>query len=181
MRSMPIGALLLVVGFLWTAAPSRAERDGRHDFDFNLGTWNTHIKYRHQAGVGPVSWVELNGTVTVRRIWNGKGFLEEIEADGPTGHFEGLTIFLYNPQSHQWSQSFANSSNGTLDPPMVGEFRDGRGELVAQDAYHGKTAMVRGVWSQITSNAHHFDEFFSYDGGKSWSPSFKAVLTRKAP
>jgi len=27
--------------------------------------------------------------------------LEEIEADGSSGHFEGLTLFLYNPQAHQ--------------------------------------------------------------------------------
>jgi hypothetical protein len=40
----------------------------------------------------------LDGTVVVRKVWDGRGELEEIEADGPTGHWEGLNLFLYNPQ-----------------------------------------------------------------------------------
>jgi hypothetical protein len=56
--------------------------------------------------------------------------LEEIEA-GPKGHWEGLSLFLYNPQSHQWSQSFLNSKNPVLSGGLVGEFHDGRGELYA--------------------------------------------------
>ena len=54
----------------------------------------------------------LDGTVTVRKIWDGRAQLEEIEADGPKGHWEGLTLFLYNPQSHEWNQTFISSENG---------------------------------------------------------------------
>jgi hypothetical protein len=156
-----------------------AQQDGQHDFDFNIGTWKTHIRYLHQPLTGPATWVELNGTVTVRKVWNGRAQMEEIEADGSTGHFEGLTLFLYDPQSHQWSQTFANSNDGTMAVPMIGEFRNGRGELVAQEPYHGRTALIRGVWSDITPDSHHFEESFSNDGGKTWEPSFIATLTRE--
>ena len=78
--------------------------------------------------------IELNGTVTVRKVWDGRANLEEIEAGNATAHFKGLTLFLYNPQSHQWSQSFANINNGALNqPPLIGEFKDGRGELFDQE------------------------------------------------
>jgi hypothetical protein len=45
--------------------------------------------------------------VTVRKVWKGRGWLEEIEANGPNGHWEGMTLFPYNPQARQRNQSFA--------------------------------------------------------------------------
>lgn len=111
----------------------RIGRDGQHDFDFNFGTWVTDIKYLHQLANGQTEWDELNGAVTDRKVWNGRANLEEIEADGSRGHFEGLTLFLYNPQTGQWSQSFANSKEGTLIQPLIGEFKNGRGMLAAQE------------------------------------------------
>jgi hypothetical protein len=152
-------------------------RDGEHDFDFNLGTWKTHFRYLRQPPSGPM-WVEFDGTVAVRKIWNGRAQLEEIEADGPAGHFEGLTLFLYNPESHQWSQSFANSRDGVFETHSVGEFKNGRGELYSQETYHDKAALVRAVWSDITATGHHFEQFYSFDGGRTWAPNFIATLTR---
>lgn len=152
-------------------------RDGQHDFDFNIGTWKTHIRYLRQPPTGPY-WVEFEGTVVVRKVWGGRAQLEEIEADGTAGHFEGLTLFLYNPESHQWSQNFVNSKDGVMATPSVGEFKDGHGELYSQETYGGRSALIRGVWSNITPDGHHFDEFYSFDGGKTWQPNFTAVLTR---
>src|ERR1700691_366486 len=65
--------------------------------------------------------IELNGTVTTRPIWGGRARLEEIEANGPKGHWEGLSVFLYNPQSHQWSQSFLNCKTPVMSEGLVGE------------------------------------------------------------
>jgi hypothetical protein len=154
-------------------------RDGQHDFDFNIGAWNTHIKRLQHPLTDSNTWVELNGTVVVQKVWNGRAQLEEIEADGPTGHFEGLTLFLYNPQSRQWNQNFASSSGGTLSVPTVGEFKDGRGEFFDQEAFNGRTILVRVVWSNISPNSHQFEQSFSDDGGKTWEPNFVATLTRK--
>ena len=153
-------------------------RDGAHDFDFNIGTWRTHIRILQHTLSGSTSWEEMTGTVTVRKIWGGKASMEEIEADGKDGHFEGLTLFLYNPQSHQWSQSFANSSSGTIEESAVGEFKDGRGELISEEPYNGRTVLVRTVWSDIQPNSHHFEQSFSDDNGKTWEPNFVASLTR---
>jgi len=157
-----------------------ALRDGQHDFDFNIGTWKTHIRYLHKPPTGPNVWVVLQGTVTVRKVWGGRAELEEIEADGATGHFEGLTIFLYDPQSHQWSQTFTDSNDGHPEQPMIGGFKDGRGELISQLAYQGRTVLMRGVWSDIKANSHRFEESFSDDGGRTWQPQFLASLTRES-
>jgi len=156
-------------------------RDGSHDFDFNFGVWHTHIRRVLNPFSPSSKTVELNGTVTVRKVWNGRAQLEEIEADGPNGHWEGATLFLYNPQSHQWSQSFIDSKAAELETPMIGEFNNNRGELFSNDTVDGKAVLARGVWSNITPNSHHFEISNSNDGGKTWAPAFIADLTREQP
>jgi len=163
------------------ADPAAAVRDGQHDFDFNFGVWKTHIRRVLNPLSGSTDSVELNGTVTVRKVWDGRAQLEEIEADGPKGHWEGTTLFLYNPQAHQWSQTFADSETGVLTSPLIGSFKDGRGELLNQDTDNGRSILVKGVWSDITPDAHHFEELYSDDGGKTWAPAFIASLTRLKP
>jgi hypothetical protein len=153
------------------AAPSAS-----HDFDFSYGTWATHIRSLRQA-----SWVDLTGTVTWRKVWNGKAFLEEISAGSGKTAFTGLTLFLYDPQARQWSQTYADSSDGAFNTPYIGGFRNGRGELIGPDTYDGKAVLMRDNWSQITPNAHHFEIDYSLDGGATWHPIFVANLTRTGP
>ena len=157
--------------------PTPAVHDGQHDFDFNIGVWHTHIKRILDPFASSSESVELNGTVTVRKVWDGKAELEEIEADGPKGHWEGLTLFLYNPSAHQWSQSFANSKVGTLSSNF-GELRDGRVVLIGQDTVNDKTILVKAMWSDIKADSHQYEESYSNDGGTTWVRAFIANLTR---
>ncbi|MGA8618454.1 MAG: hypothetical protein WB660_08035 [Candidatus Sulfotelmatobacter sp.] len=94
-----------------------AERDGQHDFDPLIGTWNYHLKRRLRPLTGSNDWVELDGTGVCYKIWDGRAELDTIEVDGSTGHIEGLTLRTYNPQSHQWRLYWANSKTGIMDPP----------------------------------------------------------------
>ena len=159
-----------------TVAP--AVRDGQHDFDFHFGTWETHIKRLTQPLSGSKDWVEMKGTVKVQPIWGGRGNFEEIDARGGSMHLEGMTLFLYNPESRQWSQTFGSIDEGKLGEPMMGEFKDGRGEFYSQETYKGRTVLVRFVWSDIKPDSHHVEQAFSEDGGKTWETNFIADLTR---
>lgn len=161
------------------AVPPTVMRDGQHDFDFTVGTWKTHITRLQNPLTGSTTWIKMEGTKTERKIWNGRAHLEEIEADGPTGHWEGLTLFLYDPQAHQWSQTFASSKDGTLGRPIIGAFKNGRGELFGQDTFKDRTILVRGIWSDITQDSHKFEQAFSDDGGRTWETNFIALLTRE--
>jgi hypothetical protein len=160
------------------AAQSVAPRDGQHDFDFNIGVWHTRIRFVLDPFSSSSESIVLEGTVTIRKVWGGEAQLEEIEADGPKGHWEGLGLFLYAPNAHQWSQSFINSQLGELGPPLIGEFHDGRGELFGPDTFKGKAILVRAVWSGIEANAHRYEESYSDDGGRTWKISLHAELTR---
>jgi hypothetical protein len=173
----PARAISVAVPATTTENPA-PEHDGQNDFDFNIGTWHTQIKRLVHPLTGSTTWVEMNGVVVVRKVWDGRAQLEEIEADGSSGHFEGLTLFLYNPQSHQWSQYFSSSNDGTIAQPAIGEFKNGRGEFYDQEPFNGRSILVRIVWSDITPDSHHFEQSFSDDGGKTWEPNFTATLTR---
>ena len=154
-------------------------RDGQHDFDFSFGAWKTHIKRRLHPLTGSSTWVEFEGISVVRKVWNGRAGLGETEADGPSGHIEGLSLRLYNPEAHQWNLMYANSQGGTLGmPATIGEFKNGRGEFFDSEPFNGRNILVRNVWSEITPSSCHFEQAFSEDGGKTWEVNWDATDTR---
>ena len=161
------------------SAPSRSEpRNGQHDFDFEIGTWRTELKRLQQPLTGSTSWVEYQGTTVVRKVWDGRANLVELEVDGPAGHIEALSLRLYNPESHQWSLNFSSSKGGTLSPPSIGEFKDGRGEFYSQETLNGRAILVRFVITPLSPDTCRFEQAFSDDGGKTWEVNWIAVDTR---
>jgi len=161
------------------AGPQTVERrDGQHDFDFEIGSWRTHVSRLLHPLTGSTTWVEYDGTTVVRKVWNGRANLVELEADSSAGHFEGLNLRLYNPQSHQWSLNFANSKGGSLSQPTIGEFKNGRGEFLDQETLDGRAILVRFVVSDITPNSCRFEQAFSEVGGKTWEINWVATDTR---
>ena len=155
-----------------------ALRDGQHDFDFHIGTWKTLLKRLQHPLTGSKNWIEYEGTTVVRKVWNGRANLVELVADGPAGHFEGLSLRLYDPEAHQWSLNFANIKSGTLTLPAIGEFKNGRGEFYNTDTLNGRSILVRFIISDITANSIHFEQSFSDDGGKTWEVNWIATDTR---
>lgn len=162
-----------------SAQPSaNDERDGQHDFDFELGNWKIHLKRRLHPLTGSNAWVELDGTSVTRKVWDGRAQIEEFETDGPTGHIEGLTLRTYNPQTHEWRLYWANSKDGNVVVPQIGKFKKGQGEFYAQDTFNGKSIFVRFIWSKTDSNMPHFEQSFSDDGGKTWEVNWITDQTR---
>ena len=153
-------------------------RDGSRDFDFEIGSWKTHLKLLQHPLTGSTTWVEYEGTTAVRKVWNGLANLVELDANGPAGRIQALSLRLYNPQSRQWSLNFANSRTGALSPPSIGEFRNGHGEFFDQETLDGRAIFVRFVISVITPDSVRFEQSFSGDGGKTWELNWIATETR---
>jgi hypothetical protein len=161
------------------AAPSSPQLlDGRHDFDFDFGTWKTHLSRLIHPLSGSTAWIEMDGTTVVRKVWDGRANLAELEADGPSGHIEVLSLRVYDPQARQWSLNTANVRGGALGIPTIGEFKNGRGEFYDQEPFNGRNILVRNVWSDITVNSCRFEQAFSDDGGKTWEANWIAIDTR---
>jgi len=154
------------------------EHDPQHDFDFEIGTWKTHVKRLVHPLSGSTDWTEYDGTSVVRKVWDGRANLLELRMDGPTGHFEGLSLRLYNPQAHQWSLNFSNAASGTVAQPTIGEFKNGRGEFYDQETLNGRAILVHFVICDITADSARFEQSFSDAGGKTWEMNWIATDTR---
>jgi hypothetical protein len=161
-----------------SAQPVPAKRDGQRDFDFEIGTWKTRLSRRLRPLTGSTTWVEYEGTTIVRKVWDGRANLVELEVEGAAGRIEGLSLRLYNPESRQWSLNFSNSAGGTLTEPVFGEFKNGRGEFYGHETLNGRAIIVRFIISDITPNSCHFEQAFSDDGGKTWEVNWVATDTR---
>ena len=170
-------SMALPFSFSQTSNKSQA-RDGQHDFDWEIGNWKTHVKRRLNPLTGSHKWVEYDGTSVVRKVWDGRANLLELEVGGSSGHIEGLSLRLYNPDSHQWSLNFSSSASGTLSTPTVGQFQDGRGEFYDQETLNGRAIYVRFIISDVHADSAHFEQAFSDDGGKTWEVNWIADDTR---
>jgi hypothetical protein len=164
-----------------TAVRAAEPRDGSHDFDWEIGSWRTKLRRLQRPLTGSTSWVSYEGTTIVREILNGRSNLVELVIDGPAGKIEGLSLRLYDPEARQWSLNFSNIASGTLSPPVVGEFKDGRGEFYGTDVLYGRTILVRFVMSDITPSSARFEQAFSADGGRTWEVNWIAEDTKVAP
>jgi hypothetical protein len=158
--------------------PQHRARDGQHDFDFNLGTWKTHISRLQNPLTGSTAWVEYDGISVVRKILNGPASLFELNADGPAGHIEGAGLRLYNPQSHQWSLNWTSGKSGILGVPTIGAFENGRGVFVDQELFDDRVILVRNSFTDITPDSARFEQTFSDDAGKTWETNWVMTFKR---
>src|SRR5215218_8838199 len=155
-----------------------SQRDGQHDFDFEIGTWKTQLRRLQRPLSGSTNWLEYEGTTVVSKVLDGRANLVELKVAGPAGRLEGLSLRLYDPQSRQWSLNFANINDGKLTTPSGGDFKNGRGEFYNNDTYNGRAILVRFVIMKITQDQYRFEQSFSADGGKTWELNWIAVDTR---
>jgi len=123
---------LLILFVAVQAFAQTNQRDGQHDFDFEIGTWKTSLRRLQRPLSGSTNWLEYEGTTVVSKVLDGRANLVELKVNGPAGRLEGLSLRLYEPQSRQWSLNFANVTDGKLTVASIGEFKNGRGEFYNQ-------------------------------------------------
>src|SRR2546430_12222702 len=101
--------LLLIMSAVTALAQgnSATSRDGQHDFDWEFGNWHTHLWRLKQPLSGSNEWVEYDGTTVVRKIWEGRANMVELEVDGPT-HIEALNLRLRSEEHTSELQSQSN-------------------------------------------------------------------------
>jgi hypothetical protein len=88
------------------------------------------------------------------------------EIDFPTKGFSGLTLRLYDPERAQWSLYWASRRTGTLFPPVVGRF------------INGKDIRARFIWSDITADSAYWEQAFSVDQEQTWVTNWIMESTR---
>jgi hypothetical protein len=154
--------------------------DGRHDFDFLLGKWHTHYRLLRNRLVHDNVWYDCSGESVVRPFWGGEGNLEvgDLRCPPPRGHVEGMTLRMYDRDTHQWSLWWGTKKLGLSPPPQVGHFNDaGTGEFYADDTFKGQPIVVRFQWTQV-KGLPHFEQAFSTDNGKTWETNWICDYTK---
>jgi hypothetical protein len=158
-----------------SGAGAVGEQPGQRDFEGLLGRWNFHLKVRSKPG--STQWIDYTGPGECIPLWHGRAQLDTINLVGPK-HIEGLTVRLFNPKTHEWRLYWANSRDGLVVVPQIGQFKAGHGEFYAQDQDgDDKTYLNKFDWSAMMSKPH-FEQSSSYDGGKSWEISWISDQTR---
>jgi hypothetical protein len=173
-----VACLAFWIGSGALAQSTAPVRDGSHDFDFSRGSWTTEITIIKDPFNKPGEEIHMRGTKIARPIWNGKGWIEEIEADGPGGHWQAANVFLYDPAADQWSENYVDSSDGKMDPPSIGGYRDGRLEFYSIQVVGARSMLVRGTWTISTRDLNSYEVARSVDGGRTWRTSFIARVSR---
>jgi len=184
-------SLIAVAGALMAAAlPAAVQqhraatvtpRDGQQDFDWEIGTWATHVRVLRNplSGAAP-DWAQFSGTSAVRPILGGRSNIVELSVKGPKGAIEGVALRLYNPQSRQWSLNYASLRGGVLTAPVYGGFDGkGHGSFYGQDMLDGRAIMVRFMITVVSPNEARFEQAYSADGGANWETNWIAVDTRQ--
>lgn len=193
--SARIGLIVVLAGALaWLTTSARPvadaqvgtvagpAHDGQHDFDFEIGAWRAHLKRRLHPLQGSNEWAEYEGTSVVRKVWDGRANLGELNVANATTHVQGLSLRLYNPETRQWSIYWANSRDGSLGtPPMVGAWSNGRGLFYDQESFQGRMIFVRFIFSDVTPTSFHLEQAFSADGGTTWEANWVTTFTRQGP
>ena len=168
-----------------TASPAPAQvtaqrdvRDGQRDYVFNIERWRTQLRRLDAPLTGSTRWIEYEGTSVVRPLLGGDANLVELDVSGKEGRIEGVLLRLYDPRARQWTMHYASRRGGQLTAPLVGEFRDGRGEFHGHEIINGRTILVRFVIFDITPDSAKFEQSYSDDGGRTWEVNWLAVDTR---
>jgi hypothetical protein len=154
-------------------------RDGSHDFDFEIGEWKTHVKRLQRPLSGSTTWVEYTGTTTVRGVLGQRANIAELVVEGPAGRIEGAALRLYNPATRQWSINYFSAADGMLTPPLLGEFRDGRGVFSGEDTLAGRAILVRFEIVKAGPDTYRFEQSFSDNSGATWELNWVATDTRR--
>lgn len=154
--------------------------DGRADFDFLFGTWTIQHRRLRERLKGSQVWETFAGAGIARPILGGLGNVDELTMWRDAGESMGFTLRLFNPDTRQWSIYWSSSASPTLDIPMFGAFRDGRGEFYAQEPFEGRAVFSRFIWSNTRTDTPQWEQALSPDGGKTWETNWIMTFTRKA-
>lgn len=157
-------------------APPDLPQEARQ-FDFWLGTWDVNLRIVLDDGTWPDS--SVRASANVYSVLGGKGVLELWDSEP----IVGFSLRWFDPESGRWilwldwpGRDRSGSSG------LEGSFRHGRGEFFSRrPTEDGGERLARYTFSDITADSLRWDDAYSTDGGKSWSPAWIMEFTRSGP
>jgi hypothetical protein len=155
-------------------------QDGRHDFDFFIGSWKISHRRLRERLKGSTDWEIFTGYSDARKILGGLGNMDEGRFEGEFGTLHAITVRLFNPTSQEWFIYWAasNRPTGEFDVPMIGKFENGVGTFYAQETHAGKHVYSRFIWTVSSADRCHWEQALSEDGGTTWETNWTMDFDR---
>ncbi len=146
------------------ASATSSERD----FDFFEGEWNLHNRKLKTRLNGCTEWLEFHSTQKMYRILHGKGNIDNFLAKVDGQDYEGMSLRLFNPSTRLWSIYWADTTRGTLDPPVQGSFDGDFAHFFTKDTFEGRPILVVFRWDVRDPQNPVWSQAFSEDNGLTW-------------
>lgn len=171
--------LIAAAGVATSGEAAPASTGHEHDWDWFIGEWKVRHRYLKSRLDGATEWLEFGGTTSFRTIMGGLANVDDNILMKPDGTYRAATVRAFNPKDGQWRIWWLDGrSPTTLDPPVMGGFKDGVGHFFGDDALNGKPIKVRFVWSNISVRTARWEQSFSSDAGTTWEPNWVMEFTR---
>jgi hypothetical protein len=150
----------------------------KNDFDFFEGKWQLRNKKLKSRLNQCREWMEFESTQEMYRVLNGMGNIDNFLAEFNGEPFEGMSLRLFNSKTRLWSIYWADSSEGKLDPPVVGSFKNNIGHFFTRDRFNGKEIVVVFRWDARDKNNPVWSQAFSDDKGETWEWNWYMYMSK---
>jgi hypothetical protein len=141
--------------------PCKAKPEFRQ-FDFWIGEWDA--KNAQGVVVGSSSIQLILNQCVIFENWN-------------TPVSSGKSFNIFNASDGKWYQTWVTDKGGLTH--YVGEFKDGKMMLVAENTANGKKTLNRMTFSKLPNGDVRQHGETSADEGKTWTTSFDFTYVRK--
>lgn len=145
-----------------------SKTSSKNDFDFYPGDWEIRVERLAKRFQNSKEWLENRATEELRPILNGLGLIGQFRQKTDSGLYEGMAMHLFDPATRLWSNYWADSDRGFLEPPVIGSFDGKGGVFYGKDSHDGKPVDVMYKWDLTDRSNPVWSQAFSRDKGKAW-------------
>jgi hypothetical protein len=155
-----------------------SKTSSRSDFDYLVGSWNIKNRVLKEQLTGSDEWKEFDASQEFRLVLLGLGNVDIFHTEFDGKPFEGLTVRLFDPQTHLWTIYWADSNAMKLDEGKVGSFDGDIGEFFGREVVGGKNVIVKFHWDKRNPTAPIYSRAFTADEGRTWEWNWYSNFSR---
>lgn len=156
-----------------------------HDFDFLVGTWNSHQRRLKRRLQSCDEWETFRATSTVQQLPGGVINFDTLVAEDLRPGWVGMSLRVFNPVTNLWSIQWltnegggVDAASGQLEPAVVGRFHGDQGAFEGDDVFEGRPIRVRFLWERLGADRARWQQAFSDDNGRSWETNWVMEFER---
>ena len=153
------------------------------DFDFLMGIWRCHHRYRVRRLADCNDWIEFDGTAPRARSWAASATPTRATSPCRATRYTGMSLRTWDPDTSRWSIHWLDSRRpGYSFRRSTAASRNGRRSvrhlLRRRRASRAAPIRVRLIWSRIAEQSARWEQAFSLDEGNNWETNWYMDFTR---